>query len=347
MLTRKSRKHLALISGLVIAGVLFLAGCGGKGKPLSEKELANILPEDITAYDMYGRTYMQDVKDRKVVKRNTDDDSDFVECEITLEDDNMKRTVYVDLYLTNYETGGWLIDSWYPYQMETAQAIAPPEPAEVQERILSEYNEAVLTDTDTSQVSSGVCVNTYEINDSHKYVDFAGTIVCTSTFGSNDPAEYGCRASYYWSHDLERTITDRWKIEGEWLLTEMGDDLPDKVYISLQNYNDDTKKCDVTAYYAFPCHDGFSYMGYYGTYTVNDSQVGISYVILSANAAYWKVTLGFYNGVELEFHPDDIEVSVQNLDHHDFELVKVEDEATYDAWNNFPKGSEYSFPTSR
>ena len=87
-------------------------------KRVSESDISSFIPETITTYKLNGQLYSQEIKDINIVRRQTEGKSDFIECEIRLEDENLERTVYADLYLTKYDTGEWILDNWSPYASE-------------------------------------------------------------------------------------------------------------------------------------------------------------------------------------------------------------------------------------
>ena len=112
--------------GLILLIGILLVGC--KKSALSEKELINILPEDIVSYMLENELYQSEVTNLEIERRQTNNKSDTVDAIISLEDDYTERTIYATLHLEYYDTGGWQIDSWSPYSDEICTPkIAPDE----------------------------------------------------------------------------------------------------------------------------------------------------------------------------------------------------------------------------
>ena len=212
---------------LAFAVLMTAAGCGKKNKALTEKQLTELLPDTITTYSMDDAQHVQEVESLKVIKRNMDEDTDFVECEIVLKDDSVQRTVYADLYLTYYETGGWLIDGWSPYAEETAVPLTVPDGEEARQIAVTMYPEAVWMEDDTSMLEQGVWRSTFEINEEHRFADFQGTLTVKGTFSGSSATSEGM-AVYDWgvlldSHDVHAGSvldTDPSRIGGIRLLSD-------------------------------------------------------------------------------------------------------------------------------
>ena len=285
--------------------------------------------------------------DFDVIKRNTDDDTDFAECRIRLQDKNLIRTIYADLYLTYYETGGWLVDYWKPYAEEIVQPLYPPNPETIRHLAEEEYTGIKPIGIDDSKLSEGIFITSYEILEKHKNVTFTGSIICTSVLSGNS-AENKEKAYYYWNNELQQNVKPTWYIEGEYLLTEMDDDLPVKAYVSVDRYDPITGSIYVTAYKAWPAYDGWNYKGFYGSYVVNDNSNPYHHRLNGMNVHDASLEINLWDiSTNLNFTPDEITGYVNNLDHHDFSVVRADTQKIYDEWNEFPKGTEFKFPTSR
>ena len=327
---------------LLLAGTLSMVGCNSRNKALSIKELSEILPEYITSYEMDGEIHTQKVKKLDVVKRNTDRDSDFIECSILLQDENMLRTIYADLYLTNYETGGWLIDYWRPYDEEIVQPVLPPDPKEIQQLVENEFSDFTRTGTDDSRLKEGIFTTAFAIHEEHAIASFSGNIICISEF-SGYGASRNEMAYYNWKNKLQRDVKTVWNIEGEYLMTESDDDIPEKIYVSIDSYDPESKRAYVTAYEAWPAYRD-DYLGYYGSYTnigytyVSENGINVSDAVLEINPKH---------GVWITFRADTFISHISDLENHDYSIVRVETKEIYDEWNDFPKGSKYEFPVSR
>ena len=329
---------------LALAVLMTGTGCGRKNKALTEKELAAQLPDTITTYLMDGEAHTQEVETLEVIKRNTDQDTDFVECEIVLTDDYLERTVYADLYLTYYETGGWLIDTWSAYGSESAVPLKAPDGETAMQTVCAMYPGAVRTEEDTSMLEQGICTVSFQVDEKHTYADFLGTCTVEETFSGWD-ASAEEMAAYDWT---EQVLTDGvqvdWKIEGVWIMTEEVDDLPDKVYFSLDSYDEEQGIIAGTGYYAFPEFPSSEYAGSYGSY----SRFGVrmSHAGNSVDSAETEILLDFYHPVTIIITADEISADVANLDGYAFSIEKDPSPDRYSEWDSFPKDPEYEFPTA-
>lgn len=327
---------------LAFAVLMTAAGCGKKNKALTEKQLTELLPDTITTYSMDDAQHVQEVESLKVIKRNTDEDTDFVECEIVLKDDSVQRTVYADLYLTYYETGGWLIDGWSPYAEETAVPLTVPDGEEARQIAVTMYPEAVWMEDDTSMLEQGVWRSTFEINEEHRYADFQGTLTVKGTF-SGWSATSEEMAAYDWDVYLDtHDVQGDYRVEGVYLLTEQVDDLPDMVYLNLESYDEEGSD-EGTGYYAFPEFSS-TYKGHYGSYSLGN--VSVVRFGDSVDALRIEIRLDFYHPVTIVLTADEISVEAVNLDGNGFDVQKDPSPEEYAEWDDFPKDSEYDFPTA-
>lgn len=204
------KKLYFLVPALILV-MLMLSGCG----KVSENDIASFIPETITSYKLGGQLYTQEIKDIKIVKRQTEGKSDFIECEINLEDENMERTVYADLYLTKYDTGGWILDSWSPYDSEDYTNYTKPG-KEIMDKGLDDLDYE-LADDGAEDVSSldKQYVIVYTVNEKHAYATLKGTVTVTSYF-SYDSATNSSVATCGWVEPMfpKEDISIDWSFEG-------------------------------------------------------------------------------------------------------------------------------------
>ena len=91
------RSFLGVLLGLLV-GLVALTGCSSGGKGLSERQIIELLPSTITDYRLDDETRTQKVGSLTITKADYADDTELAECEITLEDEDLTRTVYAPLF---------------------------------------------------------------------------------------------------------------------------------------------------------------------------------------------------------------------------------------------------------
>lgn len=147
----------------IIGFVLFFSS-----SPLSEKEIAKILPEDVVNYYINDEVYTSSVEKIEIIKRQTEKKSDFVEVDVTLADDSFSREVCLDMYLTKYSKGGWLLDSWNPVSEETLST--------------NVY--------DVDVIKQALTDKGYKIAGEVQYTESYGDVICTGWWLEPDISEY-------------------------------------------------------------------------------------------------------------------------------------------------------------
>lgn len=342
----KSIRQFIYFFSLILGMVFCLSGCGDN-KP-DEKKLAELLPDQITSYYLDDTVHTQNVDKITIVKRNTENKSDYIQCEIELSDELIKRTLYEDIYLTNYDTGGWLIDTWYPYNAQKISAVSPPEEIKITSELEKKgFTEISNYTENRDALEAGRYERSFDINESHKYVSFTGNIVYEAYLEGSEPSAID-RGNYNWktSINTDNMIRD-WSPEGKWLLTSYDNgEYPEKVYYNLISYNHERKDTnpDAEGYLAWPAYDGFKYKGEYGNYEYLSSSIeenGDCPSDLKLNITFNSV----YGSYSIIISPDTVE-GYEGKGFYSPEPCEVQyadSDSVFKKWNDFPKGKDYDW----
>lgn len=100
---------------------LLLSACGIKAP--NEVRLKELIPDDVLQYTYDGASCCSSVLALEIVRQRTEERRDVSECKIVLEDENIRRTAYITLRSAYWDKGGWMLDSWSPYQDETFELV--------------------------------------------------------------------------------------------------------------------------------------------------------------------------------------------------------------------------------
>lgn len=333
-----------LMLAVVLSAGLMMTGCSRK---VSEKELENLLPEEIVSYYDRSDCHTQKVDSIKITKRKTEQDHDYIECEINLSDERIERTLYESLTLTKYDTGGWQIDSWYPYAEQKVSAIAPPAEELISKRLNAGFlNLSNYTDN-TDSMTEGKYQRLIQLDEDHKYAHFGGTVIFDAALSCYEP-EPGRPGEYHWESSVNLDqLRIKWKAEGTWLLTENPEKaLPNKLYYHLNSFNHEKedKKPSVEAYYAWPRHDGNEYMGSYGNYQLESASICQTGEKLKDIQLELRFTC--FNSFMIVLHPDSVQAFRVGLlfAPEELEVVYADNDQIFNEWNNYPKDyADYDF----
>lgn len=252
-----------------------------EGKNSYEKELIATLPADLTSYileDSYtidefryddrGVQTLQ-VVNFEVTENSTDGNSDIAHCVITMEDEYVKKTAYVTLYSTKFNTG-WIVDSWD----ETSEAVVIIKYQPDKDFLKSQYGFSNITVLeDNFDAENGEYKYIFKVNESHKYADFTGRV----ELGARKAESYNYSQelpAYGWCYYAEEDLNVKWKVSGNWSMISR--DGTEKVTVTINSltqsvYNSATGK-NVGDYYGSVYYYNSSYYGqtYEDTYDYTD-----------------------------------------------------------------------------
>lgn len=266
-----------------------------------EKDLKESLPYDLThytfeydwRYSLYeDMEYTLEVKDFEIERHVRDGNYDYADCIIVLEDENLKKTMYVTLYSTKYNNG-WQVDSWTETQDAIVMPKKAPDKLELENRASSEGYENLTVTDESTDFSGGFYYILYDVNDVFDYVTFTGTISIEAEFKESYSDDEGY--SYYWDYSKNHNTTADWTVEGTWTLKHgYNTDLPNKTVMNIYNIDEYGISGDATRYY--PKHDGIKYTGEYGS----EYDDRLSYEIGAKHPEYATLTV-FGGGTRIEF----------------------------------------------
>ncbi len=239
-----------------------------------EKELKNSLPYDLVTvilddfddedslliYEEPLQTL--EVKEFTVERYVKNGNNGEADCIIVLENECLKKTMDVCLFITKYNNG-WQVDSWYENENSIVVPKYEPEITKVLNSIKYGYSHIGLSTLSvTEDYSSGLFEQVYSVNDEYEYVTFVGEITVNGEFIEDFDDEL---YSYSWDCYAEYDVEAQWNVVGTWELQYRFADYTPK-YIATINI--DSLYGDViygNATLKWPKNNGINYTGEYGT----------------------------------------------------------------------------------
>lgn len=213
-----------IIAGIVIVIALIVGYNVLFSDSSFEKDLKESLPYDLTHYTfeydwryslLEDMDYALEVKDLKIERHVRNGNYDSADCILVLEDENLKKTMYVTLYSTKYNNG-WQVDSWTETQDAIVMPKKAPDKLELENRASSEGYENLTVMDESTDFSGGFYYILYDVNDVFDYVTFTGTISIEAEFKESYSDDEGY--SYYWVYSKNYNTTADWTVEGKWTL---------------------------------------------------------------------------------------------------------------------------------
>lgn len=107
------RHRLLLVLIIAATFAAFLCGCGAKEK--SESEIRNSLPEDFLSVIVGGEKEKMTIDRFTVNKRQTNEKTDLVYCDLTMSNEHFELTALCQLQYNYYDKGGWTLDECRVY----------------------------------------------------------------------------------------------------------------------------------------------------------------------------------------------------------------------------------------
>lgn len=315
------RSLLGAACALILAAAT-LGGCSSDGS-LSEREVRGLLPDTILDYRLDDMTHTQEATSIDIVRADVTDETQVLDCEITLEGDGLTRTVYAELNVKKYETGGWQLEWWNPYQDE--EITTPPS-------ISSTEADAYMAQFGYSGIRGGKELTpgpfsyqkSYEVSEQHTYCDFSGTAIYQATLQHRGASGDSC-AALFWSEEADFSgVQTTWKVAGHWSGTESSQQndpyyrqnrLPYKFEFDLQA-PDGNGAIQGSGAYSYPAvYPGQSeYTGAYGDYefvNARSSTNGSS----PADATMQMLVNTVYETIVFNFTPDSVKSYCNLLDY--------------------------------
>ena len=318
------RSVIGMVLGLLV-GLAAMTGCSAGGGGLSERQIIDLLPSTITDYSLKDSVHTQEVSSLTVVKADVTDDAELVDCEITLEDEDLTRTVYAQLSLKKYEVGGWQLEWWAPYQLETVQKPPLPTSADA-DAYMARYGYTGMRDggEDTSTSGDIYYEKSYIIDEAHTYATFSGTATYRATLTYYGADSETC-ASYGWREEADFSgLSVTWDVAGRWTGVEVDreendpyahvDRLPHKFEFDLAEPDEHGNVQGSGAYYYPAVYPGRSeYTGDYGSYDFLSASARTDGS--SPSDATLTMSVNTYHTFNFSFTPDTVTVSCRLLDY--------------------------------
>lgn len=173
-----------IVGGLVVLLIIVLIIVKlVKGATPSDSWLTENIPSELLGYEfeIYDFEYYEgtsSVESLVIERRVTENGVDDAYCVVTLSDDRLKRTIYIEMVSRKYDQGGWVLESWSEYRPAEAHMIRGMDEEEVYSYLntielytgLSEYQ-------DISDLESGIISYSCRVDEQHEYVETSGSVV--------------------------------------------------------------------------------------------------------------------------------------------------------------------------
>ncbi len=215
---------IIVIVVLCIAGYKMINSGGGIGL---EKSLIATLPEELTNCNwsddeeiiIYGDF---EIKNLTVDRQTTDGNYKSADCSIEMENEKMKRTIYVNLSCVKYDDGSWQVQDW----SELSEPIAVPKvgPADVETQSVAHITnelgfENFSKTNEYIDIENGEVIYCYSVNETYDYFSFTGVVACSYVFQQIKQFN-GDEYIYYWDCSLENNTEMTANVLGEWNLVD-------------------------------------------------------------------------------------------------------------------------------
>lgn len=196
----------------------YLSACG-YGTP-SKKQLKDMIPSEILSYELEGDLHMSEITDLEIIRQQTNEKSDIAECTLTLTDEYLRRTVYITLVSTYWDTGGWMLESYEVTQSEEYEIIGnmiyDPNMFQSQINMLGYQS----TDKTCIEEENGYSEYIFTVAEQFPYLSYTGDIAVMAQLqqGNNMEGE----TTYYWETYIDTSdISYSWSITGHWRAEEI------------------------------------------------------------------------------------------------------------------------------
>ena len=199
---------------LVFLFTISLSACSRR--PLGDKDLINLIPEEILLYSLDGNEKKMSVNNVAIERRQTNNKEDIVYAIITMEDSYIHRTAFYILTINYYDTGGWIIDSWEKYQETKAFPLLPPSEALITSHLNRRFKNFSFISSNIDNLKYGHCSFVYQVNDNEQNLSRSGqTTINYTLIGSDDLS---------WRPVINNDqINITWNLSGNWNVSHRGE----------------------------------------------------------------------------------------------------------------------------
>ena len=206
----KMFKNIFILWICIFVFIISLAACGRR--PLNDRGLSKIIPEEILIYSLDYNENKMSVKNVTIERRQTNDKEDIVYAIISMEDDYIHRTAYYILTINYYDVGGWIIDSWEEYQETEAYPLQPPSESLITNHLNERFKNFSFISNDKESVKDRHYSYTYFVNDEEQNFTRYGEItIIFSLYGSDN---------LFWRPVINTDdLNISWNIIGNWNIT--------------------------------------------------------------------------------------------------------------------------------
>jgi hypothetical protein len=157
-------------------------------RPLGERELATMIPDDIFTFLISGETTSMAVTDVTIERRQTNAKEDVVYAVIEMENDYAHRTTYYRLTINFYDVGGWQIDAFESYQSFVTIPINPPSDNFARSDTVSQYvsqgYEVSYLFSNTDNWENGESSFVFEVSREERFYSHVGTVTASVRFNN-------------------------------------------------------------------------------------------------------------------------------------------------------------------
>lgn len=200
--------------------IMSLVSCGNKSDVSgNDKEgvFTELIPSEIYNYTFKGECYTSKLTNVEIIRETTKDDLYDGTAKLTLDDDNLTRTVELTLHGRKYDKGGWNLES---HSIGNSSVILWKEKA-VRESLKKTYELFTKVDIDyssdskTAQAKATFNSNNLDIEENCKWLITESNSIVEQ---NNNTLEYSINMEI---DKNSYSKTYNWKIKGDWYVDEL------------------------------------------------------------------------------------------------------------------------------
>ena len=210
---------------LVMVSAVLLAGCGPKKPAAPDADsLKSMVPDELLHYNIYDfvrfeltpdrpmEEFTQEVtsavKSLRIIRRQTNEKNDYVECELVLSDVYLERTMTMAMFLNYYDEGGWFLDSWNLLTIDLPSANQPYD-LNALKRALATHGYQPIEDITVETEKSSLHYVGKLTSGSYPYLRVSGQVDAVVSLQE-------ASGGYSWNLSYDPQLSMEWNIAGNW-----------------------------------------------------------------------------------------------------------------------------------
>ena len=216
--------YILELDGKQVYSLVFEMPFNGDDSGKDSNLLESMVPEELLHYIIYDWVqYLTDldqpensykkevtssVKTSKILRRQTEEKSDYVECEFVLSDFYLDRAITLSMNLNYYDQGGWCLDNW-KLLSSSVQTINKSYDINNLKKYLSHEGYIPERDIYVDEQDSSLHYIGELSSSLSPYLSVSGQVDAVVSLQEEG---YG----YSWNVQYEPKIETKWNIQGEW-----------------------------------------------------------------------------------------------------------------------------------